>query len=190
MGTVTTEYAVNLRYQMQNQAVLAGARAMAGDLQRAHQHSAALGLSLGRLAGILAGGAGLYAGKRALLDFNSGMEQAKITIAGLMQQAGQGEFTENRGSANTLVRQMQLDARASVGTTEDFVQMASSLVQPIFMAAGGMKELRDMTRQTVVASRSMGIEAGVAARDIDQAIRGVYRSVDPFSGKILTPLGY
>lgn len=190
MGTVTTEYAVNLRYQMQNQAVLAGARAMGGELQRAHQASAAFGMSLGRISGLLAGGAGLYQAKKSFLDFNSTMEQAQITMAGMMAQAGKGDFVGNMGEAAALVKQMQLDARASVGTTEDFVQMATSIVQPLVMAKGSMQDLRDMTRQTVIASRAMGIGADVAGRDVSQALMGRYNTVDPFLSRILPAIGY
>lgn len=190
MGTITTEYAVNLRYQMHNQAVLAGARAMSGELQRAHQASAAFGMSLGRLGGLLAGGVGLYQAKKSLLDFNSGMEQAQITMAGMMAQAGKGDFVGNMDEAAKLVKQMQLDARASVGTTEDFVQMATSIVQPLMMAKGTMQDLRDMTRQTVIASRAMGIGADVAGRDVGQALMGRYNTVDPFLSRILPAIGY
>ena len=190
MGTVTTEYAVNLRYNMQNQAVLAGARAMGGALQQAHTQSQAFGMSLGRLSGLLAGGAGLYAANKSLLGFNSNMEQAQITMAGMMAQAGKGDFVGNMGEAAALVKQMQLDARASVGTTEDFVQMATSIVQPLVMAKGSMQDLRDMTRQTVIASRAMGIGADVAGRDVGQALMGRYNTVDPFLSRILPAIGY
>ena len=194
MGTITTEYAVNLRYQMQNQAVLAGARAMSGELQRAHTASAAFGSSLGRLngsfMGMVAGGAGLYMANKTLLGFNSNMEQAQITMAGMMAQAGKGDFVGNMDEAAKLVKQMQLDARASVGTTEDFVQMAATIVQPLMMAKGTMQDLRDMTRQTVVASRAMGIGADVAGRDVGQALMGRYNTVDPFLSRILPAIGY
>lgn len=190
MGTVTTEYAVNLRYQMQNQAVLSGARAMGGALQQAHTQSQAFGMSLGRIGAMLAGGVGLYQAKKSLIDFNSGMEQAQITMAGMMAQAGKGDFVGNMKEASELVKQMQLDARASVGTTEDFVQMATSIVQPLMMAKGSMQDLRDMTRQTVIASRSMGIGADVASRDVGQALMGRYNTVDPFLSRILPAIGY
>lgn len=145
---------------------------------------------LGRLGGMVAGYLGFQQANKSLVQFNSGMEQAKITMAGLMAQAGRGNYAANIGQADELVRKMQLDARASVGTTQDFVQMASMMIQPLTMAGGSMENLRDMTRQTVAASRAMGIEATVSARDVDQAIRGMYRSVDQFTGKVLTPMGY
>lgn len=193
MADATTTYDVITRYLVQDGQQNASIKVM-------HQHVTALDKSiestksnfglLGRIGGMVAGYLGFQQANTHLIKFNSSMEQAKITMAGMMAQAGRGNYTENLEQASTLVKQMQLDARASVGTTQDFVQMAQMLVQPLFMAGGSMENLRDLTRQTVVASRAMGIEAGVAARDIDQAIRGVYRSVDPFSGKVLTPMGY
>lgn len=190
MGTITTEYAVNLRYRMENQAVLAGARQMSGALQQAQQHSASLGMSLGRITSMLAGGAGLYQANKSFITFNSNMEQAQITMAGMMDQAGRGDFVGNLKEASELVKQMQLDARASVGTTEDFVQMATTIVQPLMAAKGSMQDLRDMTRQTVIASRAMGIGADVAGRDVGQALMGRYNTVDPFLSRILPAIGY
>lgn len=192
MADATTTYDVITRYLVDDKSTppVVRIRREVETLEKsAASASTSMGL-LGRLGGLVAGYLGFQQANKSLVQFNSGMEQAKITMAGLMAQAGRGTYATNIEQANTLVRQMQLDARASIGTTEDFVQMASMLVQPLTMAGASMENLRDLTKQTVVASRSMGIEASVAARDIDQAIRGVYRSVDPFSGKVLTPMGY
>jgi hypothetical protein len=159
-------------------------------VQTLERSSASAGGMLARLGAGVGAYLGFQQGRKHLIDFNSQMEQSKIQMAGLMEQAGRGDFVSNMESASKLVKQMQLDARASVGTTQDFVQMASMLVQPLTMAGASMEGLRDMTRQSVIASRAMGIASDVAARDIDQAVRGMYRSVDQFSGKLLTPRGF
>lgn len=192
MADATTTYDVITRYLVDDKSTTPVMK-ITREVQTLERSAASAGSSmgiLGKLGGVVAGYLGFQQANKSLIQFNSGMEQAKITMAGLMAQAGRGTYAANMEQANTLVKQMQLDARASIGTTEDFVQMASMLVQPLTMAGASMENLRDLTKQTVVASKSMGIEASVAARDIDQAIRGTYRSVDPFSGKVLTPMGY
>lgn len=187
---ITTEYHVNLRYNMDARPAHEQAKRLEQQLHRTERASSAAGSSLRRLAGMAIAYVGFRKMSSSLLGFNSGLEQAKIQMAGLMEQAGRGTFNTNLADAARLVKQMQIDSRASVGTTQEFVQMASLLVQPLTMAGGRMADLRQMTRDSVVASKAMGIAAEVAARDVDQAIRGMYRSVDQFTGKLLTPLGY
>jgi hypothetical protein len=187
---ITTEYHVSLKYLMDNRAAAQGAQQLSRHLRDTEQASSSLKSSLLGIGAALVGYIGFHQASKSLIDFNSGLEQAQIQMAGLMAQAGRGTYTSNLEAAATLVRQMQIDSRASVGTTQEFVAMASMLVQPLTMAGASLENIRDMTRESVVASKAMGIAADVAARDVDQAVRGMYRSVDQFSGKLLTPLGY
>lgn len=189
MGTVTTTYDVITRYMAENRAGPA-VQQMTTQVQNLERATTSTMGILGRVGAVFAGYLGFQQANRSLITFNSTMEQSKIQMAGLMAQAGRGDYTSNLEKASLLVKQMQLDARASVGTTADFVQMASMLVQPLTMAGASMENIRDMTKGAVVASRSMGVESMVAARDVDQAIRGMYRSVDVLSSKLLTPMGY
>lgn len=149
-----------------------------------------MGGLFGRVGGMIAGYLGFQQGNKHLIQFNSNMEQAKITMAGMMAQAGRGDYVNNLETAATLVKQMQMDARASVGTTQDYVQMATAIVQPLTQVKGTLEDLRNLTKQTVVASRAMGIGADVAARDVTQALMGRYSTVDPFLARILPSIGY
>jgi hypothetical protein len=142
------------------------------------------------IAGALGIGFGAYEAKKSLIDYNSTMEQSRIQMAGLMAQAGSGDFVGNLDKASLLMRQMKDDAAKTVGTTQDYVAMASQLIQPLTMAGAKLEDIREMTRLSVVGTKAMGIDAIVGARDVDQAIRGMYRSVDQFTGKLLTPMGY
>lgn len=185
----STIYDVQLRFLMDDRATR-GTRHLQENLGQANRQADGLSSALKRAGMAVAGYFGIQQGKRALIDFNSNMEQAKITMAGLLEQNMGGDFNRNMEKATALVGQLQQRAKASVGTTADMVQMASMLAQPISMAGGSMKELEDMTVGAVVGARAFGIAADVAARDVDQAIRGQYHVVDQFSSKILGPLGY
>lgn len=186
---LTTTYDVITNYKVRDDS-RAPLMQIQNQVTQVDRSAGMLSKTLGKVGMMVAGAFGVGQAKKSLLDFNSGMEQAQIQMAGLMEQAGSGNFVGNMDRAATLVKQMQLDARASVGTTQDFVRMASMLVQPLTMAGGSMETLRDMTKQSVVASQSMGIAADVAARDVDQAIRGQYHSIDQFTSKLLTPKGF
>ena len=186
----TTIYDVRLRYLLEDQRARAGTRALTRDIQATSGATDKLNSMFSRLAGVAAGAFGIVQGKRALVDFNSDMEQAKITAAGLMQLNVGGSWAGNMEKANTLVGRLQQEAKTSVGTTKDMVTMLSMLSQPLSMANATMDDYVAMTKGSVVASRAMGIAADVAARDVDQAIRGQFHSVDQFSSKILGPLGF
>ena len=182
--SATTTYDVNLRYLLEDRAS-GGAKGLDRNLRDAAQSSNMLSSGLARAGTAIAGLFGLREAKKAIIDFNSNMEQSKMAIAGLTGMNMGGEWTDNLERAGQLVKDLKADAAVSLGTTEDMVNMAKMLAQPIGAAQLGMKGLREFSRDTVVAAASMGIATDVAARDIDQALRGQFHSVDQFTGKLL-----
>ncbi len=155
------------------------------EMQGIRSASAGIGAGMGRLAGAAVGGFGIYKAKEALIDFNANLEQSRITMAGMMSQATGQAFGNSIKEATSLVDRLQIRARASVGTTEDMVQMASMITRPISAAGLGMKDLEDFTVNAVVASKAFGIQADMAARDIEAALMGQLSSRDRFARGIL-----
>lgn len=189
MAGVTTTYDVVTRYMAEHHGGPA-IQQMTNQVQAFERSTASSKSMFASLGTMVAGYVGFQQGNKHLIQYNSTMEQSQIQMAGLMAQAGSGNFTGNLDKAATLMRQMRDDAAKTVGTTQDYVAMASQLVQPLTMAGGKLEDIREMTRLSVVGSKAMGIDATVSARDIDQAVRGMYRSVDQFTGKLLTPMGF
>lgn len=126
----------------------------------------------------------------ALIGFNANMEDAKNQIAGMLALTKKTHLSEELANADILVANLQKRAATLPGTTAEYVSMLSNIARPITDAKLGMQDLEDMTVASVIAAKAFGINAEVAARDIDQALRGQYHSVDPFSGKVLGGLGY
>lgn len=144
-------------------------------------------------AGLLLGGLALYLGERVVtsgIKFNATMEESKNQIAGMLALTKKTHLAQEMGNADTLVANLQRRAATLPGTTAEYVAMLSNITRPIMDAKLSMKDLEDITVNSVVAAKAFGINAMVAARDIDQALRGSYHSVDPFSGKVLGALGY
>jgi hypothetical protein len=166
------------------------AKELEGKVRELDRASNLFSSGLSRLSVVLAGAFGLHQGKRALIDFNSEMEQAKITAAGLLQLNLGGSWNQNMGEATEVVKRLQQEAKTSIGTTKDMVQMFSFLAQPLSSAGASLEDYVQMTKSSVVASRAMGIEAQVAARDVDQAMRGQYHAIDQFTSKLLGPMGF
>lgn len=189
MAADTTTYDVRVRYLLEDHAT-AATRQIEKATQAAARSTGFLKSGLGSVAAAAAGVFGLREAKKSLIDFNSDLEQAKIQMAGLFELNSGGAFNDNMAKAGDLVGRLQQKAKASVGTTKDMVDMAAMLAQPFSTVNASVAEMTDLTAAAVVGSKSMGIAAEVAARDIDQAMRGQFHAVDQFTGKILAPLGF
>lgn len=127
MGVITTTYDVQTRYLLKDQ-VSGSAAHMTGALRASANEARGLDSTLKSLAVAADGLFGIREMKKHLIDFNSEMEQAKLTTAGFMAMSGLGTFNDNLGEADALVKQYTLDARASIGTTADFVEDRKSVV--------------------------------------------------------------
>lgn len=187
--SASTIYDIRLRYLMEDRAK-SGIADLDKHMKSAANSSNALSGSLGRIGGLVAGYFGFQAAKSSLIDFNSTLEQSKITMSGLFQMNLGGSFGDNMKVADDLVGRLQNRMKSAVGTTAEAVQMASMLAQPFSKAGASIKEMEDMTVGAVVGARSFGIAADVAARDVDQALNGQFKSVDQFTGKLLGAMGY
>jgi hypothetical protein len=189
MGGVTTTYDVVTRYMTQNHGgpAVQQMTTQVQALERSTSSAKSIFASLGAAA---AGFLGFEAGKKHLIDFNSEMEQAKITSAGFMTMSGLGSFNENMAKADDLVKQYTIDARASIGTTADFVAMSKSITSAVTNAGGGVKELHDMTKGLVIASKSMNMDPQFAAMETEEALMGNITMRNRFARKMLQPLGY
>ncbi len=180
MAGASTTYDINLRYMMEDK-VSRKAQAMEKTL-----HGSAKSAGMLRRALIGAGAAaatffGFRAAKGALIDFNADMQQAKNTMAGMLQLNVGGNFADNFRDAEGLVADLQQRAKASVGTTKDFVDVASLLVRPFAAANIPVEKMGELTQGVVVASRAMGVESSMAARDMEAALMGNLRNIDRFA---------
>jgi hypothetical protein len=189
MGAETTTYRVETVYDVTDRA----SRAL-GEIDRSAKSAAGsserLSSVLGSIGAVLIGGAGLGAAKAAFIDFNAQVQDTKSQIAGMLALSSKSSFVENIARADTLFGNLQKRAASLPGTTQEYAAMAGMIAQPIVAAGLGMKDLEDLTVNTVVAAKALRVEAGAAARDVDQALRGQYHSVDVFTGKLLGSVGY
>ena len=110
-------------------------------------------------------------------------------MRGLLQMNMGGTWARNQKRANFLVQRFQKDAKASVGTTQDFVAMGGMLTGPLSRAGASIEDIANVTKGAVIASRAFGVEAEVAARDIEQALAGTLSQKDRFARALLEPMG-
>lgn len=146
--------------------------------------------SIGRIAAVATAAFGFNAAKKALIDFNATTEETKLQIAGMLALTKKTDLAPQLKVADTLFANLQRRAASLPGTTQEYTQMLGALAQPISDAGLGLKDLEDLTVNAVVGAKAFGIGWEVAARDIDQALRGQFHSIDQFSGKILGGMGF
>jgi hypothetical protein len=185
----TTVYDIQLRYRLDDKA----SKGLDG-LEKRAQRTAAAGGALsgifGGFAAMAAGGFGLNLAGKSLVGFNADVEETKIQIAGMLALTRKTNLSDELLTANKLFAALQQRANTLPGTTQEYAKFAGQVTRSIIDAGLSMKDLENLTVNSVVAARSLGEQADVAARDIDQALRGLYKSVDPFSGKVLGAIGY
>lgn len=149
---------------------------------------------LGRL-GLAGAGFGVLNGAFSkgydyLVKFNSSVEDTRNQIAGMMALSTKTDLNDNLGKADSLLGHLRERAAKLPGTTAEYAQMLGMLTQPILDAKLGMQDLEDITVNSVVGAKALGVEWQAAARDIDQALRGQFHSTDVFTGKLLGSIGY
>lgn len=185
----STVYDIRLRYLLEDKASK-GLDNIDRGAARAARSTGSLSGMLGTLGAIAAGGFGIRAAGKALIGFNSGVEDTKLQIAGMLALTKKTNLTDELKRADRVFANLQRRANTLPGTTAEYARFAGMITQPIMDAGLSMKDLEDLTVNSVVAAKSLREEAGVAARDIDQALRGQFRSTDPFAGKVLGSIGY
>jgi hypothetical protein len=185
----STVYDIRLRYMLEDKATK-GLNSMDRQLRKTAKSTGFLAKGFGRMAAAAGAAFGVRAAAKSLIGFNAEMEQSKIQIQGMLTLGGKMGTAMANTKATALFKDLQMHAKASVGTTKDMVDMAAMITRPVMAAGLGMKDLGNFTAQAVVASKAFGIQSDMAARDIESAMMGQLRSVDRFSRNLLEPLGF
>lgn len=184
-----TTYDIKVNYMLDDKASK-GIAAIAAQAKRGADKVDLLSKGMG----LLAAGAGVFGGlrlgKKLFIDYTDQIERASVKMSGLLQMNMGGAWARNQQRANFLVARFAEDSKKSAGTTKDFVDMGSMLVQPLSAAGASIEDIASITRGAVIASQAFGIEAEVAARDIGGALRGQLKSTDLFARSLLEPLGF
>lgn len=124
------------------------------------------------------------------LKFNMTAEESRNQIAGMLALSKNTAVADQYNAADSALENLRVRAAALPGTTAEYISMLGNIVQPVSAAGMGMADLEDMTVGAVVAAKALGEEAGAAARDVGQALRGQAGADDPFIGKLLDTAGF
>lgn len=125
----------------------------------------------------LAAAGGLAAIKTGLVDINARLEDTEIGFATIFNMMGaSSSFQGGLESAKSLMSDIRKDAAALPGEFADFTAMAQTITAPLLNAGKGIEDIRNLTRDTVVATASLlgtdkaRMEQG--AREMAQLLEG------------------
>lgn len=181
MSDVT--YVVRTKYETDTSQAAAGidklsrkASGLGGALEAAKGMIDGLAAKAAALGTALAGAGAIGAAlaiKTGLVDVNAQIEDAQIGFATMFRMLGATDsFDQGLGIAKGLLADIRKDAQDLPGEFQDFVGMAQTLTAPLLNAGKGLKEIRDLTRQTAVAGAAMQIPFDQAAREMAELIEG------------------
>lgn len=176
----STNYDVNIRYK-----VIDKASKRIKNIERSTGSLARIASRAQMALGAFVGGRAAY---NSLIKYNSQLQQARTTMAGMLMLNKGGTFQANMRDSTKLVENLRIAARKSVGTTEDFVNMASLVTRPLAQAGATMKEIEQVTVAATVAAKAFGIQAEMAALDIEQVLTKGVANRDRFAKAVLGPL--
>jgi hypothetical protein len=186
----STVYDVKVRYSVDNKAGRSATQGLTKDVRQLGNEAKRTSGIFGRLGAAAVAAFGARAAGKALIGFNATVEDTKNQIAGMLALSKKTDLSAQIGVADRLYGNLQKRAASLPGTTSEYVQMLGSLTQPLSAAGATLKEMEDLTVNSVVGAKALGIAWDVASRDIDQALRGQFRSTDAFTGKLLGSMGY
>lgn len=128
---------------------------------------------------------------KGMVGFNSRMQDAKITIAGMLALAKKTDFSVQVGVANQLYDDLRRKAAELPGETEDYVNMLGMLVQPLADVGATMQQMETVTVNAMVAARGLHESWQKAGRDLSEFINfGKMNQVDTFIRRLLEPMGW
>lgn len=123
--------------------------------------------------------------KGAFIDYNTQLEQSKISMASSLfgfQQVT--TFNEGLKRATRLVEDYRATAARGIGETKDYIEMHQKTQGDIYSAGGTTRDTSQISKGAVVASAAMGVEAWKMAQDIATMVRGT-TTVKDYSAKQL-----
>jgi len=167
----STVYDVKVRYSVDNRAGNA-VGALSDDtrkLGREVEHTTGKFMAMG--AAVVAALTGREA-KKALLDFNSGVESAKIGLSAMIQGNTGGTWDRAIEKAGKLYDEFQSFSQMTPVTTAEMLTFGKAVAVSTFQAGGAIKDLTTITEQGVVAAKAFGYESAYSSLELSEMLAG------------------
>jgi hypothetical protein len=135
--------------------ISAASKELGGALDHAAARAGGFALSLAAVGAAGAGALAVAALKTGLIDVNAKLEDANIGFATIFNMLGKTGVPQGLVLAKGLIAGIREDAKRLPGEFGDFVGMAQTITAPLLNAGKGVEDIRDLTRDTVVATAAL-----------------------------------
>lgn len=117
-------------------------------------------------------GAGLTQATRGLVDLNSGLEQAEISIATLLSVNQVYTFNDALLAGRDIFRGLRDDAAHGVGELQDYLESYQQILNPSIQAGATLSQIREFNALLVAAGTALRGKEGaqLAGFDVQQAL--------------------
>jgi hypothetical protein len=184
-----TVYEVRLIYDLKDKAS-PGLSSIARQAGEAEKSTGSLVGSLKGLAATLGAGFAISKAKGLFVDFNSEVEQSKISISAISMMFNKNQtFDKAMTDASGLFDRYQEAAKASTATTADFLSMHKTLMPALSAAGVKGKQMEDLVKGSVIAAPMFGFDADYLARDIQSMLSGMVQNKDKAAMIMLASMG-
>lgn len=189
MSEASTVYDVQVRYSIEDRAS-APVDHIGATAQKAEQKVLGLRDTLQSVGAAVAAWQVFDKGRKLLVDFNSEIEQSKISIATISRMFGQSpDFQSAMRDAEGLFGRYQDAAKKSTATTKEFLDMHLSLA-PTFAKFGAQgKVIEDIVKGSTVAAPVLGEKPETFAMDVKQMLQGSVTLRDRSAVSLLSMMG-
>jgi hypothetical protein len=186
MSGSTTTYDVQLRYLMDDQASR-GASHLGSALADAHKQGQSLTSTLAGVGAAAASYLGFHQAYKSLVDYNSEIEQMKISLTAILSLDVGGTFAENQTKAAGLFDEFQKFSKTAPVTTKQVMEFGNSVSAAVFGAGGNMKDFIEITEKGIIASKVFGggRNAAYAALEMQELLSGNVNKRMQFAMQVL-----
>lgn len=167
----STVYDVKVRYSVDNRAgqavggLVQETRALGAEARSTSSDFMKMGHVI---VGVFAG----HEAKKALIDFNSGVENAKISLSAMIQGNRGGTWERASEQAGKLYDEFQAFSQTTPVTTQQMLEFGRGVAVATFQAGGGIKDLTTITEMGTVAAKTLGYESSYAALELTEMLQG------------------
>lgn len=117
-------------------------------------------------------GSGIEVAKHAFIDFNREVQDAKISLAAMLQGNYDSTWGQATKGASDLYSEFQRFSQLTPVTTQEMLEFGRGITVATAQAGGSVKDIIKITEQGVVAAKALGAGGAYASLEITEMLQG------------------
>lgn len=117
-------------------------------------------------------GLGIEQAKHRFIDFNSEVQNAKISLSTMLQGNYGVRWDQATAGAESLYSEFQRFSQLTPVTTQEMLEFGRGVAVATAQAGGRIKDITNITEQGVVAAKALGMESSYASLELTEMLMG------------------